>query len=366
MPIPYSLRLRRTLRAGALLMLALTAACGNDVTDPRPAPDEPPAVASVEITPGTLELPVNGTRALSATPRAKDGNALADRQVEWKSSDHTVVRVDGAGNVTALREGTATITATSGGKQGQAQVEVLPPPPPAAVASVQITGGDVEMEPGERGGLGVVLRAADGTVLTGREVAWTSSDTSVVRVYPDGSTLGRRAGTAIITATSEGKTGQTALRVPEWINLHLHTLGGKALPAVIAASSDTTENTAQRIVTRERRVQLARGYIRLSTLNWLYQQSFELQTWERTVTVTWGGVTYGEEELTGSRWIVDRGEATEFGWSGEPIYRSAVFPDHTFGVNRPVEGGRHIRQPIPGEGTGAFDLRYAKSPAGAS
>lgn len=362
MPTPYSLR--RTLRAGALLMLALTAACGNDVTDPRPAPDGPPAVASVEITPGTLELPVSGSRALSATPRARNGSALSGRQVEWKSSDDTVVRVDGSGNVTALREGTATVTATSGGKQGQAQIQVVPPPPPAAVASVQVIGGDVEMEPGERLSLGVVLRAADGTALAGREVAWTSSDTSIVRVYPNGSVLGRRAGTATITATSEGKTGRTTLRIPEWINLHLHSLGEEALPAVIAASSDTTENTAQRIVTRERRVRLARGYIRLSTLNWLYQQSFELQTWERTVTVTWGGVTYGEEELTGSRWIVDQGEATEFTWAGEPIYRSAVFADHTFGVDRPVEGGRRIRQPIPGEGTEAFDLRYAKPPGG--
>jgi trimeric autotransporter adhesin len=48
-------------------------------------------------------------------------------QVQWSSSNQNVASVDSSGNVTAKGAGTATITASYGGKQGQSTVTVTAP-----------------------------------------------------------------------------------------------------------------------------------------------------------------------------------------------------------------------------------------------
>jgi hypothetical protein len=57
------------------------------------------------------------------------------------------------------------------------------------------------------------LRDASGNVLTGRTISWTSSNLSVATVSGSGLALGVVAGTATITATSEGQSGTAALTV---------------------------------------------------------------------------------------------------------------------------------------------------------
>jgi uncharacterized protein YjdB len=54
---------------------------------------------------------------------------------------------------------------------------------------------------------------ASGTVVTGRAVAWSSSSPDVAAVAPDGTVTGVAAGSATITAKSEGVSGTFALRV---------------------------------------------------------------------------------------------------------------------------------------------------------
>ena len=94
------------------------------VTAPTPPP---PAVALVTLDAHTLALDEEATRQLVATPRSADGTPLDGRPVQWASSDESVVRVSAAGLVTAVREGVATVTATSEGKSAQASVRVTFP-----------------------------------------------------------------------------------------------------------------------------------------------------------------------------------------------------------------------------------------------
>ena len=49
-----------------------------------------------------------------------------DKTVEWNSSDETIVAVDQNGNVTGIKEGKATITATAGGKYITCSISVTP------------------------------------------------------------------------------------------------------------------------------------------------------------------------------------------------------------------------------------------------
>jgi len=357
-------RLTGVRRLAALLMLATAAACGDDPTGsvsrptPQPGPQGPPAVASVEIDPGSVQIPIQGSRSLSAKLRAQTGVVLTGRLISWSSSDPTVVRVDENGNVTALKVGTAIVTAASEGRQGQSAIEVLPPPP---VALVTIAGGGVDIEPGQRYYLSATVRAADGTVLTDRYLTWTTSDSLVARAYPDGSVLGIRGGTVTVTASVEGKSSSVSLRIPEWLQFALGKVDAQGLPAVISVAADTTERTEFATVVRERRERMIWGRLWLSTTDLRYRQRYELQTWERMVTYMNGNAIFGAEQLVGSRTILDEGAATEYDmWSGEPIYKSTAFAGYSFVPQRTETPGRVVDQSLPGGGFQRYVLTFTK------
>ncbi|HYR07659.1 MAG TPA: Ig-like domain-containing protein, partial [Longimicrobium sp.] len=232
-------------RMAALLTLAAAAACGDGPTEgtpggkPGPAPVDPVSqVASVEVTPGTLQLVPQSSRALSATARTHNGGVITGRLVTWTSSDSTVVRVDINGNATALKVGTSVITATLDGRQGQSTIDVVTPSQANPVAWVRVAGHVADMEPGEARSLEAQLRGASGQELYDREITWSSSDTTIIRVSSIGTVTAVKGGTATITATSEGKSGTLTIVVPQWLAFDLGSVFNQALPAVIEVSAD--------------------------------------------------------------------------------------------------------------------------------
>jgi len=88
------------------------------------------AVATVTVAPATSTISVGGTQQLTATLKASNGLTLTGRTVTWSSSDDAVATVDSTGKVTAVSAAsggtTVTITATSEGKSGTAEVVVNP------------------------------------------------------------------------------------------------------------------------------------------------------------------------------------------------------------------------------------------------
>src|SRR5207245_9591617 len=54
---------------------------------------------------------------------------------------------------------------------------------------------------------------ANGNPLSGRAITWSSNNTAVARVNSSGLVTGVAAGSATITATSEGKSGTSAVTV---------------------------------------------------------------------------------------------------------------------------------------------------------
>src|SRR5207247_3359231 len=82
------------------------------------------AVASVVVSPATASRQVGQTVQLTATPQDASGTALTGRVVTWASSNTAVATVNGSGVVTGMAAGPATITATSGGESGRAEISV--------------------------------------------------------------------------------------------------------------------------------------------------------------------------------------------------------------------------------------------------
>jgi uncharacterized protein YjdB len=88
-------------------------------------------VATVDVTPAnpSLSLAMNATITLTATPKDAGGNtlSLSGRTVTWSSDTPSAATVDpSTGFVTAVAQGTATITATVDGVPGSTIVTVNP------------------------------------------------------------------------------------------------------------------------------------------------------------------------------------------------------------------------------------------------
>ncbi|HEX6927566.1 MAG TPA: Ig-like domain-containing protein [Longimicrobiaceae bacterium] len=170
---------------------------------------EPKPVATVTVSPADVTLTVGETEQLEATPRADDGTVLTDRAVAWSSKEPTIVEVNEDGIVTAIAAGSATVTATSEGKTGSATITVNPKP----VATVEVSPAGVALLIGETRQFQARALASDGSVLTGRTVAWSSSAPSIVAISGTGLATARAAGTATIRATIEGRVGTAAVAV---------------------------------------------------------------------------------------------------------------------------------------------------------
>src|SRR6266516_3343634 len=167
------------------------------------------AVASVDVSPAAAALQVGQTVQLAATPRDTSGNPLSGRVVTWASSNTAVAPVTTSGLVTAIAVGSATITATSEGKTGTAAVAVANVP----VASVAVTPASATLQAGQTVQLAATPKDANGNALSGRVIGWSSSNPSVATVNASGLVTGVAAGSATITAVSEGKSGGAAITV---------------------------------------------------------------------------------------------------------------------------------------------------------
>lgn len=172
-------------------------------------------VASVSVSPAAPSVAVANTIQFTASTRDASGNSLSGRTISWSSSNTAVATISAAGVAGGVTAGTATITATSEGVSGQTTLTVTTtaPPPPPPVATVTVSLGSSSVTTGQGTQATAILKDAGGNVLTGRAVSWSSSNTAVATVNASGAVASLAAGTAKITATSEGKSGFSTLTV---------------------------------------------------------------------------------------------------------------------------------------------------------
>ena len=169
----------------------------------------PPAIASVTLQPDAATIRVGATTTLTATVKDVTDAVVTDRDITWTSSNVAVATVSASGVVTGRAVGTATISATSGGKSGSAAVTVVAVP----VGSVAVSPASVTLVPTQVASLSAVVRDANDVVVTDRTIVWTSSNTAVATVSPNGSVTAVAPGTATVTATSEGRSGSASISV---------------------------------------------------------------------------------------------------------------------------------------------------------
>jgi len=96
---------------------------------------------------------------------------------------------------------------------GEGTTETGGQPTPEPVASVAVNPGALTVEMGVEMEIAAEPLSAEGRVLSGRAVSWSSSDEAVATVSSAGRVTARGAGVAFIRATVEGKTGEARLQV---------------------------------------------------------------------------------------------------------------------------------------------------------
>jgi uncharacterized protein YjdB len=86
-------------------------------------------------------------------------------------------------------------------------------PPPAPVASVSVSPTSPTIQVGASLQLSATTRDSAGNTLTGRVVTWSTANAAIVTVSSSGLVTGVAAGSAQITATSEGQSGSVTVTV---------------------------------------------------------------------------------------------------------------------------------------------------------
>ena len=167
---------------------------------------------------GTVNYKVTGVSldktSLNLNP-GKEGTLIAtitpdnatNQNVTWESSDTKVATVDN-GLVTAVAEGTATITVTTtdGNFEDTCTVTVTQPAE-TPVASVTLDKTSLTLDVGGSDTLTATVKPDDAT---NKAVKWSSSNENVATVDQNGNVKAVGAGTATITAAASDGSGKTA------------------------------------------------------------------------------------------------------------------------------------------------------------
>lgn len=159
----------------------------------------PNKASNISFNHNNLDLLIGETVTLKAIITAEGNNIGVGivTKLIWKSSDESVATVSNDGEVSALSEGTATITVTDTESGLTAKCNVT-------VTSIPVTNitcpKSLKMMVGESVQIKATITPEGATNKT---VAWTSSNPAVATVDNDGNVYGVALGEAVVTAKTE-------------------------------------------------------------------------------------------------------------------------------------------------------------------
>lgn len=164
---------------------------------------------SITISPSEMRLESGETKSFKVTYNPED--TTDDKTIRWNVEDNTIASVDENGNVTGLKGGVTTVSATSAnGLTVSAQVKVL-----IHTTGLEMSAKEAEVNRGEEIQLGVNFIPANTD--DSKDVIWYSTDQEVAVVNQNGLVTGKKAGTAVIRAVAKdgGFTAECTVTVKE-------------------------------------------------------------------------------------------------------------------------------------------------------
>ena len=184
-------------------------------------------VERVSLNYSSISLEESETRALTATVYPENAT---DKTVTWASSNTSVATVTD-GLVTARSEGTATITASCGGKTATCLVTVTRRI--IEVERIELDHETLSLYEDQSAWLNATVYPADAT---DRTVIWISSDSSVAFVSDSGYVIALKEGTATITAFAGNASITCRVTVLHTIKVKYITLNKNVLSLKVGES----------------------------------------------------------------------------------------------------------------------------------
>lgn len=186
------------------------------------------SVGAIILAPTPGPLGVGDSVVLTATVLGFTGTPIPNPVVSWTLTDTTVAQIylepPGQSETALLKAkavGSTQLIVRSSGLVTSYLVEVTagPPPPPVPVASVTVSPSTMSIARGDTLVLVATARDSAGGTLTNRLFTWTTSDSLVASVTILGAggqyvvIRGGVPGTAVVRASTEGKTGSATVTV---------------------------------------------------------------------------------------------------------------------------------------------------------
>ena len=209
------------------------------------------AVNVTEVTLDKTELTLTEGETETLTATVKPDNA-DNKKVKWSSDKTDVATVDGAGRVTAVKAGEATVTVTTedGGKTASCKVTVKAKA--VNVTEVTLDRAELTLTEGEAETLTATVKPDNAD---NKKVTWSSDKTDVATVDGAGKVTAVKAGEAVVTVTTEdgGKTATckvtvkakvvpvTGVDVKPW-SVTIGANGTTKLTCTVAPSNATNRN----------------------------------------------------------------------------------------------------------------------------
>ncbi|MFI5250652.1 MAG: Ig domain-containing protein, partial [Gemmatimonadales bacterium] len=221
---------------GVVIFATVSGVAGSANLQINPVP-----IGSVTIAPLVDTVAQTGQIQLVATVRDSLGNVVTNPQVTWGASDqNTIATVTSSGLVTGVNPGSATITASSGGKSGTnttvvtASVTAVHVAPPLDTIFASAPGNTVQLIDSAFGSSGY---------LPGAAVTWSPTSGGVATVNGNGLVTATNTadGSATITATSGSQSGTSTVVV--FGHSNVVTAGAPGLSILsVGGTNSTTDN----------------------------------------------------------------------------------------------------------------------------
>ncbi|SVC43997.1 uncharacterized protein METZ01_LOCUS296851, partial [marine metagenome] len=188
----------------------LLVACGDGGTTPTtPAT---PVATSVTLTVTNLSFASLGqTQQLTATVQDQNGATMNGASVTWSTSATSVATVSASGLVTAVANGTATITATAGSANGTAAVTVT-----QAAANMVLSDTVVAFSAlGDTSRVTATVQDQNSNDIGGTTATWATSDITIATVSSSGLITSVAEGTVLVSVTMGSLSAGIAVTVTQ-------------------------------------------------------------------------------------------------------------------------------------------------------
>ena len=223
------------------------------------------ALSTIAINPASATLVAIGeTLQLSTMVKDAKDQIITGATVGWSSNNPAVAEVNSSGLVTARANGTATITATLGGKSTTVTITVAQASSTVAIHPASTTLTAI----GETVQLNVTIKDAKDQTVPGGVVTWQSNNPAVAEVNSSGLVTARANGTATITATSGNRTTTAIILVIQLPATITITPSSATLTAIgeTVQLSPTVKDAKQQTVT-DATISWSSGNLSVATVN---------------------------------------------------------------------------------------------------